>query len=439
MYYNSINNKLNIKQFCNIFFSNIPKNKTLFFPFKLPFFNNKYLNYLKKLNYVNFSFEISKLFLNNISDEDLYKILYNSYNNKKFIKLEKISNENHLLNLNNGFTLTFKDIAMIPLSNLINYFSFKNKKKFIIFCATSGDTGASANNSFKNIKNVKIFTFYPFNMVSNIQRKQMSTLISKNILNYSIIGNFDISQYFVKKIFENIKNNEKIFLLSVNSINWFRIIMQLIYYCYISIKNYNEKKFNFIIPSGNFGNALSAYLSKKIGFPINKIIPCTNDNFYLDNYIKNNKIENILLKRTISPSIDISIPSNFIRLINKNFFKKKIINEINNDIFSDKIYNKHIINSIEYFYQKYNKIYDPHTITSISSFYKDNNDNNNNNNKIVVSTSYPIKFIFSIKKIIPNIKIKFNIKKIFSLKEKYKLFSQNFLVLINSIKKNINV
>ncbi|WMC19209.1 MAG: threonine synthase [Candidatus Carsonella ruddii] len=434
MYYNSINNKLNVKKFSDIFFSNIPKNKTLFFPFKIPTIKNKFLIYLKKLNYLNFSFEISKMFLDSISDEDLYSILYKSYGLKEIIKLENLINNNYLLDLNNGPTLTFKDISMIPLSNLLNFFSLKNKKKNIIFCATSGDTGAAANNSFKNIKNSKIFTFYPFNMISNIQRKQITTLKSKNIFNYSIIGNFDFTQFFVKKIFENIKNNIKISLISVNSINWFRIIMQLIYYCYISIKNFNSKKLDFFIPSGNFGNALSAFLAKKMGFPIGKIIPCTNDNFYLDNYIKNNKIENFILKKTISPSIDISIPSNFIRLISKDFFKKKNINNINNNIHSDKIYNKYIISSIEYFYQKFNKIYDPHTIISLISLFKENS-----KNQVAVSTSYPIKFIFSIKKIIPNIKIKTNIKSIFFLKEKYKIFSQNFSVLINSIKKNINV
>ncbi|AFP84167.1 threonine synthase [Candidatus Carsonella ruddii HT isolate Thao2000] len=434
MYYNSINNKLNIKNFCDIFFTNIPKNKTLFFPFKIPFFRSKQLNYLKNLNYINFAFEISKLFLNNISDEDLYNILHISYYNKKILNLIKLNNNNYLLNLNNGNTLTFKDIAMLPLSNLIKYFSFKNKKKMIIFCATSGDTGSSANNSFKNIINTKIFTFFPFNMISNIQKKQITTLNFKNIFNYSIIGNFDISQHFVKKIFENIKNNEKISLLSVNSINWFRIIMQIVYYCYISIKNFNNNKFDFIIPSGNFGNALAAVLSKKMGFPINKIISCTNDNFYLDNYIKNNKIENFILKKTIAPSIDITIPSNFIRLMNNNCLKKKTINDINKNVFSDKIYNKNIISSIEYFYQIYNKIYDPHTIISLCSLYKEKIDN-----QIVVSTSYPIKFIFSIKKIIPNIKIKTNIKKIFFLKEKFKIYPQNFLIIINSIKNNINV
>ncbi|MGP4128197.1 MAG: threonine synthase [Candidatus Carsonella ruddii] len=434
MYYNSINNKLNIKKFSDIFFSNIPKNKTLFFPFKIPIIKNKFLNHLKKLNYLNFSFEISKLFLDSISEDDLYNILYKSYNLKKIVEIENLNNNNYLLNLNNGPTLTFKDIAMIPLSNLLNFFSLKNKKKNIIFCATSGDTGSAANNSFKNMKNSKIFTFYPFNMISNIQRKQITTLKSKNIFNYSVIGNFDFTQFFVKKIFENIKNNKNISLISVNSINWFRIIMQLIYYCYISIKNFNSKKLDFLIPSGNFGNALSAFLAKKIGFPIGKIIPCTNDNFYLDNYIKNNKIENFMLKKTICPSIDISIPSNFVRLVNKNFFKKKIINNINNNIYSDKIYNKHIISSIEYFYQKFNKIYDPHTVIALSSLFKENT-----KNQVAVSTSYPIKFIFSIKKIIPNIKIKTNIKSVFFLKEKYKIFSQNFFVLINSIKKNINV
>ncbi|MGK2916095.1 MAG: threonine synthase [Candidatus Carsonella ruddii] len=446
MFYNSIYNKLDIKKFIEIFFTNIPKNKTLFFPFKFKKIKKIFFNYLKKLNYIDFTFEIIKNFIDNIDRENLYNIICKSYENfnyKNVLSFENIYNKNYYLNLNKGPTLTFKDIAMIPLSNLLDFFSNKIKKKIIIFCATSGDTGSSANNSFKNFKKTKIFTFYPFNMIANIQKKQMTTIIKKNICNLSILGNFDISQYLIKKIFENIKNNKDFFLISVNSINWFRIIMQIVYYCYFSLKIYdndndnnnnnNNNKINFIIPSGNFGNSLSAFISKKLGFPINKIITCTNDNYYLDNIIKNNIFLNLNIKKTITPSIDISIPSNLLRLINSFNINKKKMNNINKNFFSDKIYNKYIINSIEYFYNKFHKIYDPHSITAFASLFK----NIKNKNTVVVSTSYPIKFIFSIKKILPNIKINFNIKKFFFLKEKYKIFSQNFFALVKFIKNKI--
>ncbi|MFI4883810.1 MAG: threonine synthase [Candidatus Carsonella ruddii] len=436
MFYNSINNKLDIKKFIEIFFTNIPKNKTLFFPFKFKKIKKIFFNYLKKLNYIDFTFEIIKNFIDNIDKENLYNIIcksYDNFNHNDVLNFENIYNTNYYLNLNKGPTLTFKDIAMIPLSNLLNFFSNKIKKKIIIFCATSGDTGSSANNSFKNFKKIKVFTFYPFNMIANIQKKQITTIFKKNICNLSILGNFDISQYLIKKIFENIKNNKDFFLVSVNSINWFRIIMQVVYYCYFSLKIYDNKKINFIIPSGNFGNALSAFIAKSIGFPINKIITCTNDNYYLDNIIKNNKFLNLNIKKTISPSIDISIPSNLLRIINFFSINKKQMNNINKNFYSDKIYNKYIINAIEYFYNKFNKIHDPHTITALCSLFK----NIKIKNTVVVSTSYPIKFIFSIKKLLPNIKINFNIKKFFFLKENYKIFSQNFFTLIKFIKNKI--
>ncbi|MBY0585397.1 threonine synthase, partial [Candidatus Carsonella ruddii] len=307
----------------------------------------------------------------NIIDFSYKKINFNS-----ILNIEKIFNNNYFLNLNNGPTLTFKDLAMIPLGNLLNFFSSKIDKKFLIFCATSGDTGSSANNSFKSFNKMKIFTFYPFNMISNIQRKQITTLIKKNIKNISILGNFDLAQFLIKKIFENIKNNKDLFLISVNSINWFRIIMQVVYYCFCSLNIYNNnKKINFYIPSGNFGNSLSAFIAKKIGFPINKIITCTNDNFYLDNFIKNSIFQDCLIKKTISPSIDISIPSNFIRVVSSYSLKKKKMNEINENFYSDKIFNKYIINSIDYFYNKYKKIHDPHTITSLTSLIKNKQKN----------------------------------------------------------------
>ncbi|QLK14111.1 hypothetical protein [Candidatus Carsonella ruddii] len=228
MFYNSIKNKLNIKNFIDIFFSNLSKDKNLYFPVKIPKFNKKFIFSLKNLNYNNFAFSLLRIFLKDLEEEDIFLLLEMSYQSNFFnnvIKIDKIFNNNYLLNLNNGPTLTFKDIAMIPLGNLLKLLSLKYKKKFIVFCATSGDTGASANNSLKNIKETKIFTFHPFNMISNIQRKQMTILKNKNIFNISILGNFDISQFLIKKIFEKINNNKKINLISVNSINWFRIIM----------------------------------------------------------------------------------------------------------------------------------------------------------------------------------------------------------------------
>ncbi|WP_432781931.1 threonine synthase [Candidatus Carsonella ruddii] len=435
MFYNSIKNKLNIKNFIDIFFSNLSKDKNLYFPVKIPKFNKKFIFSLKNLNYNNFAFSLLRIFLKDLEEEDIFLLLEMSYQSNFFnnvIKIDKIFNNNYLLNLNNGPTLTFKDIAMIPLGNLLKLLSLKYKKKFIVFCATSGDTGASANNSLKNIKETKIFTFHPFNMISNIQRKQMTILKNKNIFNISILGNFDISQFLIKKIFEKINNNKKINLISVNSINWFRIIMQVIYYCYSSLKIYDCKKINFFIPSGNFGNALSAFIAKLLGFPIEKIVTCTNDNYFLDNFIKNNNYLNLSLKKTITPSIDISIPSNFSRIINSNFLKKHKMNYLNENFYSDKIYNKNIINSIEYFYNTFKKLYDPHTITCFSSLKKENKSEN-----MIVSTSYPIKFIFSIKRIIPSIKLTNKLKKIFFMKEKCKIFSQNFFVLLNFIKKNV--
>ncbi|AFP84347.1 threonine synthase [Candidatus Carsonella ruddii] len=434
MYYNSINNKLNIKSFINIFLNNIPKDKTLFFPFKIPKINKKNFYFLKKQTYIDFAFYISKYFIDYINDENLYKILYNSYLkfNNEVIKLEFLNN-NYILNLNSGKTLTFKDIALVPLGFLLNFISKLVNKKIIIFCATSGDTGSAAINSFKNFKNIKLFTFFPFNMISDIQRKQITTIKRNNIHNISLIGNFDSAQFLIKKIFENLKLFKKNFLVSVNSINWFRIILQTIYYCFSSLKLYNNNLINYYVPTGNFGNALSVFIAKKMGFPIGKIIICNNDNYYIDNFLKYEKIHNNNLKKTISPSIDISIPSNFLRIINIYNYKIKNLNKVNKIFYSDKIYNKYIILSLEFFYLKYKKIYDPHTITSLSSLFKENLKFCN----VVVSTAYPIKFYFSIKKIIPNLKFNFKTKKIFFLNENYKVFALNFNLIINYIKKKI--
>ncbi|BAF35151.1 threonine synthase [Candidatus Carsonella ruddii PV] len=434
MYYNSINNKLNIKNFISIFLNNIPKDKTLFFPFKIPKISKKYFSFLKNKSYIDFSFYISKYFIDYINDEKLYNILNNSYLkfNNEIIKLESL-NDNYILNLNTGKTLAFKDIALVPLGFLLNFVSKIINKKIIIFCATSGDTGSAAINSFKNFNNIKLFTFFPFNMISDIQRKQITTIKRNNIHNISLIGNFDSAQFLIKKIFENLKLFKKNFLVSVNSINWFRIVLQTVYYCFSSLKLFKNNLINYYVPTGNFGNALSVYVAKKMGFPIGKIIVCNNDNYYIDNFLKYENIQNNFFKKTISPSIDITIPSNFIRIINVYKYKIKKLNEINSIFFSDKIYNRYIILSLEFFYLKYKKIYDPHTITSLTSLIKENLKFNN----VVVSTAYPIKFFFSIKKIIPSIKLNFKFKKTFKLVESYKIFSLNYNLILNYVKKKI--
>ena len=178
--------------------------------------------------------------------------------------------ENYLLNLYHGPTLAFKDYAMCLLAKIYEYYLNKNDQKLLIIGATSGDTGSAAIHAFKGIENIKIFILHPHNSTSHFQRKQMTTSGANNVYNLALAGTFDDCQSLVKQAFKDESLNESYNLTAVNSINWFRVLPQSIYYawCYL-----NHSIDNFVVPSGNFGNIYSAYLLKKMGSKIRFVTP----------------------------------------------------------------------------------------------------------------------------------------------------------------------
>lgn len=297
----------------------------LYVPEFLPKFDEKAISKMKKMTYEELFFEITHHFVSgSIKQEDYKKIIEKSYKNfshQAIAPLKQLSNNQFLLELFHGPTLAFKDFALQFLGNLLDYFLTKRNEKIVIVGATSGDTGSAAIQGCMHSKKVQIFILHPHKKVSEVQRRQMTTILSDNVFNLAVEGNFDDCQGFVKQMFAQEKDDKELFkgkkLVAVNSINFARIMAQIVYYFYAAIRlGANEKNpISFSVPTGNFGDIYAGFLAKKMGLNINKLIIATNSNDILHRFLSDNDYSRSSLKETISPSMNIQVSSNFERLL----------------------------------------------------------------------------------------------------------------------------
>ena len=203
---------------------------------------------------------------------------------------------------------------MQVIGNMYDYLKVSEDKVVNIIVATSGDTGSAAISALNDRKNINVFILHPHNKISNIQRKIMTTIGSKNIFNIAVKGSFDDCQKIVKEMFNENEFREKINMSGVNSINWARIICQIVYYFYATFK-IGKKNISFSVPTGNFGDIYAGYMAKKMGLPIDKLIVATNKNDILQRVIDTGEYKPDRVIPSLSPSMDIQVSSNFERLL----------------------------------------------------------------------------------------------------------------------------
>ncbi len=416
MRYISTRNKNIDFSFKEIFLRGLAPDGGLFIPKDIKRYELDELKDLKKLSYIDLATEIILNFCGKDFDKkklnDLIKKSYKEFKTKNVVEIKKIGNFN-FLELYNGPTLAFKDIAMQVIGNMYDQFNTAAEKKINIVVATSGDTGAAAISALNNRKNINVFVLHPHNKISNIQRKIMTTIGSKNIFNLAVKGTFDDCQKIVKEMFSDDLFRKKINMSGVNSINWARIICQIVYYFYAVLKLSNDK-LSFSVPTGNFGDVYSGYVAKKMGLPIKKLIVATNENNILQRVISSGEYKPSKVKPSLSPSMDIQVSSNFERLlfdlVNQNDQKvsnlmrdliskgkfnldKEEINKINNDFSSAKITDKETLTIIKNFKDNYNFDLDPHTATAVGAVNKLNIDSE----IVILGTAHPYKFLETIK------------------------------------------
>ena len=409
MHYLSTRNKELNESFIKILFRGLSKDGGLFLPSDWPKID---LKNLKDKPYQEVAHSIIYPYIqDDIPYSDLQLIIntaYESFDHKKIAPLLNIDQNKYILELFYGPTFAFKDYALQFLGSLFSYLLNQSKKKITVLGATSGDTGSAAINAFKGKNDIEVFILHPHNNVSEVQRRQMTTVEENNIHNFAIEGTFDDCQNIVKELFVDEEIQSKTSLTAINSINWIRIIAQTVYYFW-SYLQLNEEKVNFIVPSGNFGNIFSARVAKYMGLPINELHIVTNENDILHRSINTGEMKILKVKQTYSPSMDIQISSNFERQLfessgrNSNYLNELMLSfskdkevTIPENIVKDmqSIYKTHavtdseVLQTIKEFYNKYHYLSDPHTATGLNVLNKINNNIAN----ISLACAHPAKF-----------------------------------------------
>lgn len=279
----------------------------------------------RQLSYPELALEIMSLFATDIPCEELQALINKTYtkavfNSDDITPVTHLYDELYLLELSNGPTLAFKDMAMQFLGNVFEYVLAKKGERLTIIGATSGDTGSAAEYALRGKENIQVFMMSPHGKMSAFQRAQMYSLDDDNIHNIAIEGMFDDCQDIVKALQEDADFKAKYSLGTVNSINWGRILAQIVYYFkgYFGATTNNDETVSFCVPSGNFGNICAGHIAREMGLPIDRLIVATNENdvlnefFNTGNYAPRKADETYV---TSSPSMDISKASNFERFI----------------------------------------------------------------------------------------------------------------------------
>lgn len=404
----------------------------LFVPESLPHMDTETLAALLPLDYKQRAVVVLRLFLHDYDDKEIEQCVNLAYGKEKFdcpevAPLVPINDNTSVLELWHGPTSAFKDMALQLLPQLLSQALYKTEEKdeIVILVATSGDTGKAALEGFKNVNQTQIIVFYPKQGVSEIQRLQMVSQEGNNVKVIAVEGNFDDAQTGVKQIFNAVDFNKElalkgIQLSSANSINWGRLVPQIVYYFSAYADMVNDGKLvvgqnaNFVVPTGNFGNILAGYYAMQLGLPVNKLICASNSNNVLTEFLQTGVYNrNRGFNKTISPSMDILISSNLERLLfhvsgnnapkvkgwmdelsskGKYQVDKQYLDTMQKVFWADWASDSEAMDIIGKVFKQHNYVLDPHTAVAWQVCEKYTQQTGDNTPNIIVSTASPFKF-----------------------------------------------
>lgn len=292
----------------------------LYVPETLPEFSREELVEMAGLSYAEIAFRVMKPFVNGEIDDATFQSIvteaYATFNHDAVVPLKQLDANHFLLEQFHGPTLAFKDVALQLLGRLLDHFLKKRGERAVIMGATSGDTGSAAIEGCRHCDNLDIFILHPHNRVSEVQRRQMTSVLANNVFNIAIEGNFDDAQAMVKASFADQTFLNGTRLVAVNSINWARIMAQIVYYIASGVAlGAPHREVSFCVPSANFGNVFAGYMAYKMGLPVKQFIIATNANDILHRTLAANDFSKKELAATLAPSMDIVVSSNFERLL----------------------------------------------------------------------------------------------------------------------------
>jgi threonine synthase len=322
--------------FSDILLAGLASDGGLYLPSQYPQVSDEELNQWRTLSYADLAFEVLSKFCDDVPANDLRAIVRKTYTAEVYCNVHKGTNaaditpltrlgsehgtQISLLELSNGPTLAFKDMAMQLLGNLFEYTLAKAGRKLNILGATSGDTGSAAEYAMRGKAGVRVFMLSPNGKMSAFQSAQMYSLQDPNIFNLAVEGVFDDAQDIVKAVSNDHAFKAKYSIGTVNSINWARVVAQVVYYFkgYFAATKSNSERVSFTVPSGNFGNVCAGHIARMMGLPIEKLVVATNENDVLDEFFRTGlyRVRGAAdTYHTSSPSMDISKASNFERFV----------------------------------------------------------------------------------------------------------------------------
>ncbi|KRP99884.1 threonine synthase [Bradyrhizobium yuanmingense] len=325
MHYISTRGHSGRKQFCEVLLEGLAQDGGLYVPESYPHVDRATLDAWRALPYPSLALEVLSLYVSDIPPADLKAICEKTYTPAIFGKpdiapLRKLERGLYLQELSNGPTLAFKDMAMQLLGNLLEYELARRHQELNILGATSGDTGSAAEYAMRGKKGVRVFMLSPRGRMSAFQQAQMFSLQDHNIHNIAIDGVFDDCQDIVKRVAGDLEFKRRYKIGAVNSINWARLLAQVVYYFfgYLQASNHASAGVSFTVPSGNFGNVCAGHVARMMGLPISRLVVATNENDVLDQFFRTgvycvrSRADTL---ETSSPSMDISKASNLERFV----------------------------------------------------------------------------------------------------------------------------
>ncbi|WP_208435148.1 threonine synthase [Bartonella phoceensis] len=320
MKYISTRGEAPVLGFIEVIMTGLARDGGLYLPEDFPQLSFDVLRTLRGQSYATIAQKILWPFVNNEIEYTIFENIiaesYASFHHPAICPLRQTGTDEFILELSYGPTLAFKDVAMQFLSRLMNYILIKKKRHATIIAATSGDTGGAAIQAFAGRENSDVFILFPKGRVSPIQQRQITTNHSTNVHAISIEGDFDDCQALVKAMFNDHNFRQKRALAGVNSINWARIMAQIVYYFSSALSlGAPDRAVSFTVPTGNFGDIFAGYVAARMGLPIAQLVIATNDNDILVRTLANGTYETRPITHTTSPSMDIQVSSNFERLL----------------------------------------------------------------------------------------------------------------------------
>ena len=400
VHYQSTRGHKETLSFQDVIISGVAPDKGLYLPDSITLENLAYLTQ-EDLSYEDF---VKTIFISLDQASAKYVedlAIYPGFENSPEPTLKELNASTVVMELFHGPTKSFKDYALQPLGAIANRRLDELGERGLVIVATSGDTGSAAIQAVKNSENIDIVVLHPANKVSEYQRKQMTSVIQDNVLNIAVEGSYDDCQRIAKDLLSENPFGRRI--ISLNSINWLRVMGQVSYYVWLT-KQFTAP-INVAIPSGNFGNAYSAWFGRNHGLPINEILCSTNVNDVLRRFIDGGVLEPLVTQPSVAPSMDIQIPSSLERLIfdlssdAKSFYDQlqtnskaqldeKSIDGLQNVFSSITFSDENITTLIQSLHDEFALVFDPHSVTSIQMAL----DNDSSLPTVAVATASPEKF-----------------------------------------------